>query len=91
MAFAVYENSEKGYGLCYNNKRRPLLNVISTVAITQRPPPNSISAVALSHCRSVIQRWPIGDHFTATAEMAFGSGHCQELFFILCKICSLFL
>ena len=35
MAFAVYENSEKGYGLCYNNKCRPPQNVISTVAITK--------------------------------------------------------
>ena len=47
MAFAVYENFEKGYGLCYNNKRRPPPNVILAVAITRRPLPNSILAVAL--------------------------------------------
>ena len=62
MAFAVYENFEKGYGLFYNNKRRPLPNVILTVAVTWRPPPNSISAVALSHHRSVIWQWPVGYH-----------------------------
>ena len=81
MAFAVYENFEKGYGLCYNNKRRPPPNVILAVAITWRPLPNGISAVALSHCQSVIQRWPIGYHFMATAETAFGGGHSQNLFF----------
>ena len=75
MAFAVYEISEKGYGLCYNNKRRPPLNVISMVAVTWRPPPNSISTVALGHCRSVIRRWPVGYRSTATADMAFGGGH----------------
>ena len=63
MAFAVYENSEKGCGLCYNNKRRPLPNVISTVAVTRRPSPNSISAVACrlpfySHCQNGIRWWP---------------------------------
>ena len=52
MAFAVYENSEKGYGLCYNNKRRPPPNVVSAVAVTRRPPPNSTSAVALGHRRN---------------------------------------
>ena len=91
MAFAVYENFEKGYGLCYNNKRRPLPNVISAVAVTRRPLLNGISVVALSHRRSVIRRWPIGYHFTATAETAFGGGHRRELFFFLCKIWSLFL
>ena len=59
----MYENFEKGYGLCYNNKRRPPPNVISVVAVTWRPPPNGILAVALSHCRSVIRRWPVGYHF----------------------------
>ena len=82
MAFAVYENSEKGYGLCYNNKHRPPPNVILTVAITRRPPPNVISAVAIirrpplnsisvvaqSHRQSVIWQWPIGYRSTATAE-----------------------
>ena len=81
MAFAVYENFEKGYGLCYNNKRRPPPNVISAVAATWRPLLNVILVVALCHRRSVIQRWPVGYHFTATAEMAFGGGHHQELFF----------
>ena len=81
MAFAVYENFEKGYGLCYNNKRRPRPNVISVVAVTWRPPPNGISVVALSHCQSVIQWWPVGYHFTATAETAFSGGHRWELFF----------
>ena len=46
MAFAVYENSEKGYGLCYHNKHRPLPNVILMVAVTRRPLPNSTSVVA---------------------------------------------
>ena len=91
MAFAVYENSEKGYGLCYNNKCRPLPNVISTVAVTWRPPPNSISVVALGHRQSVIWQWPIGYRSMATAEMAFSGGHRRELFSFLCKICSLFL
>ena len=81
MAFAVYENFEKGYGLCYNNKRRPPPNVISAVAVTRRPPLNVISAVALSHCQSVIREWPVGYHFTASAKTAFSSGHRRELFF----------
>ena len=67
MAFAMYENFEKGYGLCYNNKCRPPLNVISAVAVTWRPPPNGILAVALSHHQSVIWWWPVGYHFY---------GHC---------------
>ena len=58
MAFAVYENSENGYGLCYNNKRRPLPNVVSAVAVTRRPPLNSTSAVALGHRQNGIRRWP---------------------------------
>ena len=91
MAFAVYENFEKGYGLCYNNKRRPPPNVISAVAVTWRPLPNGISVVAVSHYQSVIRQWPVGYHFTATVEMAFGGSHRWELFFFLCKICSLFL
>ena len=63
MAFAVYENFEKGYGLCYNNKRGPPPNVILVVAVIWRPLPNSILAVALSHRQSVIRQWPIGYHF----------------------------
>ena len=64
MAFAVYENSEKGYGLCYNNKCRPLPNVISMVAVTRKPPPKCYLAVAhrlLSHghCRNGIRQWPL--------------------------------
>ena len=90
MAFAVYENFEKGYGLCYNNKCRPLLNVILAVAVTQRPPPNDISAVALSHCQSVIRQWPVGYHFTATAETAFGGGHHWELFFFCARFAPYF-
>ena len=63
MAFAVYESFEKGYGLCYNNKRRPPLNVISAVAVTGRPPPKCYSAVAHrlpfhGHCRNGIRLWP---------------------------------
>ena len=85
MDFAVYENSEKGYGLCYNNKHRSLPNVISMVAVTQRPLPNSISAVALGHCQSVIWRWPVGYRFTATAETAFSGGHHRELFFFCAR------
>ena len=63
MAFAVYKNFEKGYGLCYNNKGRPPLNVIWVVAVTWRPPPNVILAVALEqihfdgHHRNGIQQW----------------------------------
>ena len=34
MAFAVYENFEKLYGLCYNNKHWPPPNVILAVAVT---------------------------------------------------------
>ena len=63
MAFAVYENSEKGYGLCYHNKCRPSPNVISTVAITRRPPPKCYSVVAhrllfYGHRRNGIRWWP---------------------------------
>ena len=58
MAFAVYENFEKGYGLCYNNKHRPPGDVISAVAVTRRPPPKCYLAVALGHCRNGIWRWP---------------------------------
>ena len=90
MAFAVYENSEKGYGLCYNNKHRPPPNVILMVAVTWRPLPNSISPVALSHCGSVIRQWPVGDHFTATAEMAFSGGHHWELFFFCARFAPCF-
>ena len=74
------KNFEKGYGLCYNNKRRPPPNVVSAVAVTRRPPPNSTSAVALGHRRSVIRRWPVGYRSMATAETAFGGGHRRELF-----------
>ena len=49
MAFAVYENFEKGYGLCYNNKRRPPPNVISAVAVTRRPLLNSVVVSVVAH------------------------------------------
>ena len=63
MAFAVYENFEKGYGLCYNNKCRPPQNVISAVAITWRPPLKCYLVVAhrlpfYCHRRNSIRRWP---------------------------------
>ena len=63
MAFAVYENSEKGYSLCYHNKCRPPPNVISMVAVTRRLPPKCYSVVAHrlpfhGHCRNGIRQWP---------------------------------
>ena len=88
MAFAVYENFEKGYGLCYNNKCRPLPNVISAVAVTWRPPPNGILTVALSHSQSVIRQWPIGYQHLVVATIGNCSFFCARFapYFFNCML-----